>query len=432
MCYAIPGKVVEIGKRGLVVDYFGEQRSVINEFNEPVSVGDYVYAQSGIVVKKISEKEALLILEDWKELFFKLKEQDLLLAKTKEVPIKADVRAILEKRGALLEREELLYLLKIKDKEELKALFQAANALRQEQLQNSCCVHGILEFSNYCRNMCTYCGIRATNKKLERYRLMPDEIVQLAEEAVNKHGFKALVLQSGEDLWYSDEKLLEIVKRIRKRCGALLFLSIGTRSLECYTALYEAGARGVLIRFETSNPRLYARFHSGPKADLKYRLELLKHAKQLGYIIITGSLIGLPGQTEEDLVNDILLAKSLGAEMYSFGPLIATTKRSDASRGDIATVLKVLAVSRLADPNARILVTTALETLDEEGRRLGLLAGANSLMLNVTPPACRKRYAIYPNRAGNEISVEQNIQKTRELLFALGRAPTDLGIRPLA
>ena len=432
MCYAIPGKVVEIGKRGLVVDYFGEQRSVINEFNEPVTVGDYVYAQSGIVVKKISEKEALLILEDWKELFFKLKEQDLLLAKTKEVPIKADVRAILEKRGALLEREELLYLLKIKDKEELKALFQAANALRQEQLQNSCCVHGILEFSNYCRNMCTYCGIRATNKKLERYRLMPDEIVQLAEEAVNKHGFKALVLQSGEDLWYSDEKLLEIVKRIRKRCGALLFLSIGTRSLECYTALYEAGARGVLIRFETSNPRLYARFHSGPKADLKYRLELLKHAKQLGYIIITGSLIGLPGQTEEDLVNDILLAKSLGTEMYSFGPLIATTKRSDASRGDIATVLKVLAVSRLADPNARILVTTALETLDEEGRRLGLLAGANSLMLNVTPPACRKRYAIYPNRAGNEISVEQNIQKTRELLFALGRAPTDLGIRPLA
>ena len=427
MCYAIPGKVVEIGKRGLVVDYFGEQRSVINEFNEPVSVGDYVYAQSGIVVKKISEKEALLILEDWKELFFKLKEQDLLLAKTKELPIKADVRAILEKRGALLEREELLYLLKIKDKEELKALFQAANALRQEQLQNSCCVHGILEFSNYCRNMCTYCGIRATNKKLERYRLMPDEIVQLAEEAVNKHGFKALVLQSGEDLWYSDEKLLEIVKRIRKRCGALLFLSIGTRSLECYTALYEAGARGVLIRFETSNPRLYARFHSGPKADLKYRLELLKHAKQLGYIIITGSLIGLPGQTEEDLVNDILLAKFLGAEMYSFGPLIATTKRSDASRGDIATVLKVLAVSRLADPNARILVTTALETLDEEGRRLGLLAGANSLMLNVTPPACRKRYAIYPNRAGNEISVEQNIQKTRELLFALGRAPTDLG-----
>ena len=427
MCYAIPGKVVEIGKRGLVVDYFGEQRNVINEFNEHVSLGDYVYAQSGIVVKKISEKDALLILDEWEELFFKLKEQDLMLATAKELPIKADVRAILEKRGASLAREELLYLLKIKDKEELEALFQAANALRQEQMQNSCCVHGILEFSNYCTNMCTYCGIRSTNKKLERYRLTTDEIVELAEEAVNRLGFKALVLQSGEDSWYSDEKLIEIVKKVRERCGVLLFMSIGTRSLECYTALYEAGARGVLMRFETSNPRLYARFHSGPKADLKYRLELLKHAKQLGYIIITGSLIGLPGQTEEDLVNDILLTKSLGADMYSFGPLIATSKRKEASKVDITTVLKVLSVSRLADPNAKILVTTALETLDEEGRRLGLLAGANSLMINVTPPACRKRYAIYPNRAGNEISVEQNIQKTKGLLFALGRAPTDLG-----
>src|SRR3972149_453192 len=415
MCYTIPGKIVEIEKRLLLVDYFGELKRVVNEFDEPLKRGDYIYAQSGLVVQKISKKEALLVLEEWKELFFKLKEEDLRLTQPKEVPSRAGVRSILEKSGTSLKKKELLSLLKLTDKEEQEALFQRANALRQERLQNACCVHGILEFSNYCRNLCTYCGIRSTRSKLERYRLTPDEIVQIAEDAVNRLGFKALVLQSGEDIWYSDEKLLEIVRRIRERCGALLFLSIGTRSLECYTALYEAGARGVLIRFETSNPRLYARFHSGPKADLKYRLELLKHAKQLGYIIITGSLIGLPGQTEEDLVNDILLAKSLGTEMYSFGPLIATTKRSDASRGDIATVMKVLAVSRLADPNARILVTTALETLDEEGRRLGLLAGANSLMLNVTPPACRKRYAIYPNRAGNEISVEQNIQKTREL-----------------
>lgn len=427
MCYAIPGKVVQIRKRGLVVDYFGERKNVINEFIEGVSVGDYIYAQSGIAIRKISEKEALLILDDWKEIFFKLKEHDLRLASAKSAPIKGGIKAILAKRGTPLVKEDLLCLLKTKDKAELEALFQAANSLRQERLQNSCCVHGILEFSNYCRNLCTYCGIRSTNKRLERYRLMPEEIIRYAEEAVNKLGFNALVLQSGEDLWYTDEMLVEIVKRIRERCGVLVFLSVGTRSLDCYTALYEAGARGVLLRFETSNPKLYARFHSGPKADLKYRLELLRHAKQKGYILITGSLIGLPGQTEEDVADDILLAKSLGTEMYSFGPLIASARQSGAQNVEITTVLKALAVCRLADPDAKILVTTALETLDGEGRRRGLLAGANSLMINVTSPECRKKYAIYPNRAGNEISVDQNIKKTRELLYELGRAPTDLG-----
>jgi len=427
MCYTIPGKIVEIEKRLLLVDYFGELKRVVNEFDEPLKRGDYIYAQSGLVVQKISKKEALLVLEEWKELFFKLKEEDLRLTQPKEVPSRAGVRSILEKSGTSLKKKELLSLLKLTDKEEQEALFQRANALRQERLQNSCCVHGILEFSNYCRNLCTYCGIRTTRKTLERYRLLPEEIVRLAQDAVNRLGFKALVLQSGEDLWYTDEMLVDMVKRIRERCGALVFLSVGTRSVECYTSLYEAGARGVLMRFETSNPRLYAKFHSGPKADLKYRLELLRHAKTLGYIVITGSLIGLPGQTEEDMLNDILLTKSLGADMYSFGPLIASSRRSDAPKGDLTTVLKVLAAARLADPDAKILVTTALETLDGEGRRRGLLAGANSLMINVTPPLCRKRYAIYPNRAGSELSLEQNIQTTRALLLALGRAPTDLG-----
>ncbi len=426
MCYAIPGKVVRIGKRGLVVDYFGERKNVINEFLEGVSVGDYIYAQSGIAIQKISEKEALLILDEWKDLFFKLKERDLELAGAKSSPLKGNIKAILAERGTPLLKEDLLCVLKTKEEAELDALFQAANTLRHERLQNACCVHGILEFSNYCQNLCTYCGIRSTNKRVERYRLTPDEIIRQAEEAANKHGFKALVLQSGEDLWYTDEMLAQIVKTIRKRCGILVFISIGTRSLECYTALYEAGARGVLLRFETSNPKLYARFHSGPKADLKYRLKLLRHAKQLGYILITGALIGLPGQTEEDVVDDILLAKSMGTDMYSFGPLIAPARQSGARRVEMTTVLKALAACRLADPDAKILVTTALETLDGEGRRRGLLAGANSLMINVTSPACKEKYAIYPNKAGNEISVEQNIKNTRALLFELGRAPTDV------
>lgn len=423
MCYAIPGRVIELNGKFAVVDYFGEHRNVFNEF-EGLKVGDYVYAQGGIIVQKISEDDALIILKEWKQLFFELKEVDSAISVMDENTFDK----ILSNAEQGLENEEALRLLKLSNKNEMDLLFKTANKLRQKRLKNSCCIHGIIEFSNYCRNNCFYCGIRCENKQLQRYRMTVEEIVVLADYSVNKLGFKALVLQSGEDMWYTTEKLVEIIKRIKEKCGVLLFMSVGTRSFECYTAMHEAGARGVLLRFETSNPKLYEKIHFGPKSDFKYRIALLKHIKKLGYIIATGALIGLPGQTETDLLNDILLAKSLEADMYSFGPFIPHPKTpfSGAEIVDINIVLKVLSVARLLNPDAKLLVTTALETLDVDGRRLGLLSGANSLMINITPLEYKNLYEIYPNRAGSD--VETAVKNTLNLLYSLGRAPTDLGL----
>jgi biotin synthase len=432
MCYAIPGKVIGFEGNRVVVDYFGEKRKAINEMKN-IRVGDYVYAQGGFVVERISEEQARPILEDWKEMFFELKKIDSRLSRVREGEVGEDFRDIIEKArsGRELEKQEILRLLESKRGGELKLLFESANKIRQESLDNACCVHGIIEFSNYCRNNCSYCGIRKGNEGLERYRMSVDEIVEVADNAVNKLGFRALVLQSGEDEWYDDEKLVEIIERIKERCGVLIFMSIGNRTFETYKKMYQAGARGVLIRFETSNPELYRKFHSGEKGNLEGRLELIRYCDELGYLIAIGGLVGFPGQTDRDLMEDILLTKELGAEMYSFGPLIPHPGTPLGGQGlpEIGRVLKVLAVSRLVDHNAKILVTTALETLDEErGRRDGLLSGANSLMINVTPKKYREQYSIYPGRPDRDKEITKNIDETIRLLHSIGRAPTDLGV----
>lgn len=434
MCYSIPGKIIELKKHIAVVDYFGERRNALNKFTD-LKTGDYVYAQGGIVVQKISKKDAVSILKEWKNRFFELKKLDSKITKTKrKIKLEnSEFKKIIKKaeKRIPLRKPEILRLLKAKDKKELFILFKTANQLRQKTLKNSCCVHGIIEFSNYCRNNCLYCGIRMNNKNLKRYRMNIDEIVKLAEYAVNKLGFKALVLQSGEDLWYGTERLTEIIKKIKEKCGVLLFMSVGGRNFDCYKKMYEAGAEGILLRFETSNPKLYKEIHSGPKSDFKTRIKLLKYLNKLGYIIATGSLIGLPNQTQEDLMNDILLTKSLKTEMWSFGPFLPSpqTPLKNTKLIDINTVLKVIAVSRLVEPNAKILVTTALETLDKKNaRKLGLMSGANSLMINLTPFKYKNLYSIYPNKAKNDKGVRENIKSTLKLLYSLGRAPTDLGI----
>ncbi len=182
----------------------------------------------------------------------------------------------------------------------------------------------------------------------------------------------------------------------------------------------EAGARGLLLRFETSDPKLYSNLHCGDK--LEDRLKDIKDAYKLGYLIVTGGLIGLPGQTEESILNDILLAKELNAEMYSFGPILPNGPKTDL-------VLKTLAMARIVDPkNAKILVTTGFETLDINARRSGLMSGANSVMINVTPLKFRENYNIYPDRAHDKETIEVQIKNTLELLYSLGRAPTDLGV----
>lgn len=427
MCYAIPGKVIEVKKGIAVVDYFGEKRNVLCDFAD-VSPGEYVYAQGGVLINKIPENEALEILEVWKEKFFELKEIDRGMANVHTGNVSGNILGLLQKvsLNQELSRNEALELLKIGDKNELNLVMETANNVRQKDHDNACCVHGIIEFSNNCGSDCFYCGIRKSSR-VKRYRMTPEEIIDVARYAAKELGFKALVLQSGDDLWYDDEKLIRIVKEVRK-LDVLIFLSIGMRPKETYRKLYDAGARAALLRFETSNEKIFEEVR--PWTNLQDRINLIKYLKSLGYVIATGFLIGLPGETDEDIINNIMLTKELGADMYSFGPFIPTegTPLENARMPDDSKTLKTIALARFMDRQSKILVTTALETVNSDAKKLGLLAGGNSLMINVTPAKYRDLYRIYPNKAGNDMNVERNINDTIELLYALGRAPTDLGI----
>ncbi len=432
MCYAIPGKIINIKSNIALIDYFGERKEALTDV-EGLQPGDYVFAQGGVIVEMLPEKDALNILDHWRETFFRLQERDRRLVE--EVPpsseTDSEISGILKKgeEGIALTKDEMLSLLRCKGADELNLLYQTANRIRQRVHHNSSCVHGIIEFSNICRNDCAYCGIRRDNHRLERYRMETDEIVDLVTSSVSELGFKAFVLQSGEDGYYTTERLTEIVRKIRERCGVLLILSIGERDMGCYRALYNAGARGVLFRFETSNPDLYGRLHT--TLSYENRIQTLQCLKETGFIIATGSLIGLPGQDEEDLTEDILLARSFDPEMYSFGPLIAhpDTPLALTPPVDLDIVLKVIAITRLVHHDGNLLVTSAVEGLfGKEGVRQALMAGGNSMMINLTPTRYRKLYSIYPGKGEGITDIQGRISETISLLYSLGRAPTDMGM----
>lgn len=432
MCYAIPGKVEKIDGKIITLTYFGEAKQAINELDD-LKVGDYIYAQGGYVIKNIPKAEAISILTTWKETFFELQELDLRLSRMdlEKSGIDKKLTIILDKalEEMPLKESELLYLLKLTGEKELELLYKSANFLRQKHLSNSCCVHGIIELSNYCSQGCQYCGISNSNKNINRYRMTKEEILEAADTAIEKHGFQALVLQSGEDSYYSVDDLADIVKSIKSKHAVLIFISFGEVGIPGLQKLYDAGVRGLLMRFETSNPSIYNQLHPG--RTLRTRIEHLEAAYKMGYLIITGGLIGLPGQTSEDLLADILLTKRLRTEMYTFGPFIPHPESilKDTPPPESKEVLKVLAVARLNDAKeAKILVTTGFETLDKKAREQGLMAGANSVMLNVTPERFKQSYEIYPNRAHADEAIQQQIETTLAILRGMGRAPTDLGV----
>ena len=432
MCYAIPGRVKAFDGKYITVDYFGEEKKAVNEIPN-LAVGDYVYAQGGFVITKVSPAEATATLETWKDLFFELQAID-----EKSVQISpwsgkkyAKVRGLMDQvlAGGKISRDDIRYLLAVSSDGEKEFLFSAANFLRQQQHRNSCCVHGIIEISNTCAEACHYCGISSFHKGLPRYRMSKDEILEAVRAAVEDHGFKALVLQSAEDPGRSVDELVDIVIEIKKRFGVLVFISFGEIGLEGLERLYAAGARGLLLRFETSDPALYAKYHPG--CSLDERILHIRKANELGYLIVTGSLIGLPGQTPESLARDIELAGELNVEMLSMGPFLPhpATPLAAMPSPSVEEVAQVLAVARFAlRPDVKILVTTGFETLSHDARRIGLMAGANSVMLNVTPVEKRALYNIYPGRAHQDDTIDTQVQETIKMLEGLGRAPTDLSV----
>jgi len=293
-----------------------------------------------------------------------------------------------------LDKNEIITLL---DGDSANAeLFAAADRVRKEFVGDEVHLRGLIEFSNTCAQNCFYCGLRRDNKKVDRYRLDAQTIVKFAEAAAAM-GYKTLVLQSGEDPTYTVDKMVEIITAIKK-LGVTITLSIGEKSREQYAAYREAGADRYLLRIETTNRVLYEKFDPGMSFD--NRLRCLKDLKNLGYELGTGSLIGLPGQSVEDIASDILFFKEIGADMIGCGPFIPNpdTPLSGERGGTFVLAMKVIALVRLLMPDINIPATTAMETLNPEGRLIALRSGANVVMPNVTDGEYKKKYILYPGK----------------------------------
>jgi biotin synthase len=280
---------------------------------------------------------------------------------------------------------------------EFPELVAAATAVRAASLGDGVYLRGLVEFSSICRKNCSYCGLRSGNPAASRYRLTPDQIVACARES-KELGYGTVVLQSGEDPWFTAARLAEIIRRIKAETGLAITLSIGERPEADYKLWREAGADRFLLRIETTDPKLFAAIH--PDDDLEQRKQCLYTLKKLGYQLGSGVMVGLPGQTPEMLARDVIWLHELGAEMIGVGPFIPhpETPLKDAAGGTVPQTLRLVAVLRLVFPHAHLPATTAMGSLDPLGREKALQAGANIVMPNVTPTDVRPSYEIYPGK----------------------------------
>ncbi|MCU0575831.1 MAG: [FeFe] hydrogenase H-cluster radical SAM maturase HydE [Desulfobacterota bacterium] len=322
-------------------------------------------------------------------------------------------------QGGLLRREEISGLISLSDSQEIERLYQAADRVRAECVGEEIFLRGIIEFSNYCMNNCRYCGLRRDNMEAMRYRMEEGRIMELAQ-VIKGRGCGTVVLQSGEDPYYTGERMCGIIARIKDETGLAITLSLGQRPFDDYKAFREAGADRYLLRHETANPVLFAGLCPGRSLD--GRIQCLKWLGELDYEVGMGCMVGLPGQTVEDLADDVLLIRELGADMIGIGPFIPhedTPLRNEVA-GDTSLVLKMLAVIRLVTRDTNIPSTTALGVLDGDSRRKAFQAGANVFMPVFTPRDFAERYDIYPGK-GNVKKADGAIIDFKAFFDTIGR-----------
>lgn len=278
-------------------------------------------------------------------------------------------------------------------------LAEAADIRRRENYGDKVYIRGLIEFTNYCRNNCYYCGIRRDNKKAERYRLTKDEILLCCDEGY-RLGFRTFVMQGGEDPYYTDEMICDIVSKIKSRYpDCAVTLSIGEKPRESYQAFFDAGADRYLLRHETADPEHYGKLH--PEAmSLENRKKCLFDLKEIGYQVGSGFMVGSPYQTTENLISDLRFLQKLQPDMIGIGPYIthADTPFAEFKSGDVMLTLRLVSILRLMFTYALIPSTTALGTIHPQGRELGLKAGANVVMPNLSPVSVRKLYSLYENK----------------------------------
>jgi biotin synthase len=283
-----------------------------------------------------------------------------------------------------------------KDETAIQSLYREADRIRKQYVGDAVHLRGLIEFSSNCKRDCEYCGLRRSNKNAVRFRMPLQEILDTATQSKNL-GMKTVVLQSGEDPAYSIEDLCSLVSDIKKLDLAIT-ISIGERSYDDYKRLREAGADRSLVRFETSDPSLFARL----KPDSKYeqRFQCLEWLRELGYQVGSGIMVGLPGQSMASIADDILKFDELKLDMIGIGPFIPhpDTPLQGCTGGTIDLVLRTTALTRIVTEDTHMPATTATGTIDRNGRQKALQCGANVIMPNMTPASYREHYLIYPGK----------------------------------
>ena len=298
-----------------------------------------------------------------------------------------------------LTRGEFITLIKERDEENASYLASLAREEAVKIYGNGVFPRGLVEFTNYCKNNCYYCGIQGSNQHANRYRLSKDEILSACENGYQL-GYRSFVLQGGEDPHYSDDVMVPIVSEIRKRYqDCAITLSLGERSKESYQKLYDAGADRYLLRHEAATPELYQKLHP-ESLSLENRIQCLWNLKEIGYAVGTGFMVGAPYQTVENLVDDLLFIQKLDPQMVGIGPFVPhhDTKFKDYPSGTVELTTYLTSILRLMNPHLLLPATTALGTIDPRGREKGILAGANVVMPNLYPVAVRKDYSLYDNK----------------------------------
>lgn len=307
------------------------------------------------------------------------------------------IRQLEEER--ILTKEEFVDLLGNLTAEDEIVLKERANLTSRRYFDNKVYTRGLIEFTNYCKNDCYYCGIRRSNRAVERYRLTMENILDCCREG-HKLGFRTFVLQGGEDGRISDDEIITIIHKIKEEFpDCALTLSIGEKSYDSYLSYYKAGCDRYLLRHETANEEHYRKLHPD-NLSLENRKQCLRNLKEIGYQVGAGFMVGSPYQTLEHIAEDLLFLKELSPHMVGIGPFIPhhETPFANQVKGTLEQTLILISVIRLMLPNVLLPATTALGTIHPNGREMGILAGANVVMPNLSPTNVRKKYELYDNK----------------------------------
>ena len=308
-------------------------------------------------------------------------------------------------------------------------LTSKASAVRQQVYGNKVFIRGLIEFTNYCKNDCYYCGIRKSQTNVSRYRLTPEQILDCCNTGYSL-GFRTFVLQGGEDGWWNDDRLCRVVELIKfNHPDCAITLSVGEKSRASYQRLFDAGADRYLLRHETADEGHYRTLHPD-NLTLENRMECLQNLKDIGFQVGCGFMVGSPGQTIEHLIKDLRFIEEFRPHMVGIGPFLpaAGTPFAGEKAGSADLTIKLLSIIRLMHPKVLLPATTALGTAETDGRERGILAGANVIMPNLSPQDVRKKYMLYDNKIATGDEAAESVNYLRKSMKNIGyEVVTDRG-----